>query len=87
MAAPTPSRIKLQIDTLALPGYSRGEGQRLAAALQGELQRLLGQQAPAAGWQQQGLRLPALSVRAGERPELTGRRLARAIVRGLQEAP
>lgn len=87
MAAPTSARIKLQIDTLALPGFSRADGQRLVSALQGELQRLLSQQAPAAGWQQQGLRLPALSIRAGERPELTGRRLARAIVHGLQEAP
>ncbi|WCM54377.1 hypothetical protein OH720_15640 [Pseudomonas sp. WJP1] len=79
------SAIRLAIDTLALPGYSVGNGQRLAGALERELGRLLVQgPLPGLGFEVDRIHLPRFETPAGERPERTGRRLAQLIARQLQ---
>lgn len=84
-AAPAAPAISLNIGTLALPGYSARNGQRLAGALERELGRLLAQAPlPEQGFQVERVRIPRFATPAGERPERTGRRLARLIAAQLQ---
>ncbi|GAB7129696.1 hypothetical protein JCM19000A_42040 [Silvimonas sp. JCM 19000] len=86
-AAPS-ARINLRIGSLALPGLSVRDGQRLARALEQELSRLLATQAlPTQGYARERLQLPRLSRRAHERPEHTGTRLARLIATRLFTPP
>ncbi|MBC9251680.1 hypothetical protein A9179_15510 [Pseudomonas alcaligenes] len=89
MKAPSPAAapsLSLHIGSLALPGYSPRDGARLAGSFERELGRLLTLQAlPAQGFQADCLQLPALRRQAGERPELTGRRLARLIAEQLRD--
>ncbi|MET1080537.1 MAG: hypothetical protein ABWY06_21205 [Pseudomonas sp.] len=77
--------LRLQIGSLVLPGYTPREGARLAGAFERELSRLLSQ-APAGGpsRQTESLQIPRFFLAPGERPERTGRRLARAIAEQLQ---
>jgi hypothetical protein len=85
MTSPAPAPLKLEIGTLRLAGYSARDGARLGGALRHELGRVLEAQAlPQAGWRQELLALPRFAMRPGERPEQTGRRLARAIARALR---
>jgi hypothetical protein len=86
--------VDVQIDALVFHGFSRAEGQRAGSALQRELERLvaaepnvltgpgsadtLNPENPA------GTADSAFSIRAAPRPELTGRRAARAIFGGLR---
>ncbi|MBB2496658.1 hypothetical protein [Aquipseudomonas ullengensis] len=81
-----PAAITLSIGSLALPGYSRRDGQRLAGAFEHELGRLLAQLSARElqGFQAERLQLPCLQGLAGERPERTGQRLARVIAAQLQ---
>jgi len=85
MNTPAAPQLHLHIGSLALPGYSAGDGRRLAGALQRELGRLLElQPLPAQGFSAERLQIPRFRRRAGERPELTGRRLARLIAEQLE---
>lgn len=82
-AAPT---LSLHIGSLALPGYSARDGARLAGSFERELGRLLSVQAlPAQGFQADHLQIPRFRRSAGERPEVTGRRLAQLIAARLQD--
>lgn len=85
-ARPVGPALSLHIGSLALPGYSPREGARLAGSFERELGRLLAQQAwPEQGFQAEHLQIPRFRRQAGERPELTGRRLARLIAAQLQD--
>ncbi|NRR29671.1 hypothetical protein HSX11_05690 [Oxalobacteraceae bacterium] len=86
--APVPAQplapMRVSIGEFHLSGYSRRDGERLSAAFQSELQTLLGSQPrPQSGFQMPVLALPSVHAHAQERPEQTGRRLARAIARSL----
>lgn len=81
---PVAPAINLHIGSLALPGYSLRDGTRLAEALKRELGRLLAAQPlPAQGFQADRLQIARFRRHTGERPELTGRRLARLIAQQL----
>jgi hypothetical protein len=83
--APAAPTISLTIGTLALPGYSLRNGQRLAGALERELGRLLIQgPLPGQSFALEQVQIPRFATPAGERPERTGRRLARLIAEQLQ---
>lgn len=72
--------LRIRIDELCLPGYSVRDGERLGAGLTGELQRLLQQRSVAAESHDRNcLLLDGFRVIKGERPEQTGRRLARLL--------
>jgi hypothetical protein len=83
----------LHIGTLALPGVSHARGQRIGAALQSELARLMAadgamerlRQSAASGVIQTSDALDAGSLRIhrGERAERTGRRLAQRLAQSL----
>jgi hypothetical protein len=76
--------VRVSIGELHLSGYSRRDGERLNAAFQRELQSLLRDQPrPQAGFRVPALAMPPVRARIRERPEQTGRRLARAIARSL----
>jgi hypothetical protein len=76
--------LTVHIGALHLPGYSVRDGARLGGAFQRELGRALqGRGLPEGGLQQDLLNVQRFVRRAGERPEQTGRRLARAIAREL----
>lgn len=78
--------LSLHIGSLALPGYSSRDGARLAGAFERELGRLLAAQPlPEQGFQAERLQIPRFRRQPGERPELTGRRLARLIAEQLQD--
>lgn len=84
--SPAAPSLSLHIGSLALPGYSARDGARLAGSFERELGRLLSLQAlPAQGFQADQLQIPRFRRAAGERPELTGRRLARLIAERLQD--
>ena len=77
--------LKVEIGALHLAGYSVRDGERLGGAFRHELGRALEAQArPEAGFRQELLALPRFATRPGERPEQTGRRLARAIAQALR---
>lgn len=76
--------VELRVEALVLHGFARSDGWRAAAALREELARLVAERGL------QGLvasdgraRLDVGAVRAGARPEVTGRRIARVIHAGL----
>ena len=79
------ANIDLQIECVALHGFSRSDGHRVTAGLQQELARLLNSDnfSPVSG--------SAEFIDAGRidsiarRPELTGARIANAIYGGLQK--
>jgi hypothetical protein len=76
--------VRVSIGEFRLSGYSRRDGERLNAAFQRELQSLLrSQPRPEAGFRMPVLTLPPVRAQAKERPEQTGRRLARAIAGSL----
>lgn len=84
LAAPAAPVLSLSIGSLALPGWSVRDGQRLAGAFERELGRLL----RATPWPTQTLDTPVLRLPRGpgapnESPERAGRRLALALVQGL----
>jgi hypothetical protein len=77
--------IELHVEALVLHGFARGDGWRTAAALREELARLVGEHGlPGVAALDERARLDAGAVRAGARPEATGRRIARAIHGGLR---
>ncbi|MBV6447359.1 MAG: hypothetical protein FCKEOINB_00983 [Nitrosomonas sp.] len=77
--------LNVSVGEMHLSGYSKRDGARFASAFQQELGRLLqAQPQPAAGYRQDQLMLPRFYTQAQERPEQTGRRLARAIARALR---
>ncbi len=72
--------VRLHIGSLALHGVAPAEGRRIAGAFEHELQQLLARQPlPLHAADMAALRLPPLQRAAGERPESTGRRLARLV--------
>lgn len=76
--------LTVRIGALRLAGYSARDGARLGRAFQRELgQALQARGLPATGLRQDLVSLPRFVRRPGERPEQTGRRLARAIAREL----
>jgi hypothetical protein len=76
--------VRVSIGEFHLSGYSRRDGERLNAAFQSELQSLLrSQPRPEAGFRMPVLALAPVQAHVQERPEQTGRRLARAIARSL----
>ena len=92
-AGPPPAPLRVHIDTLSLPAMPHARGERVGAALLAELTRLMSQQAA-----QQRLReitgsgrlssaaavdAGMLPLAPGERPELTGHRLAERVAGGL----
>jgi hypothetical protein len=83
-ARPAPN-VSLTIGSLALAGYSSRDSARLAGAFERELGRLL-EAAPivAHSFDAPQMQIPRFHVTRGERPEHTGRRLARAIAERLQ---
>lgn len=83
-----PPQLNLRIGSLAVPGMSVRDGQRLARAFEHELGRLLAAQPlPAQGFQRERLQLPRLHRTPAERPERTGTRLARLIATQLLTPP
>lgn len=92
---PAASPLRLYVDRLTLPAMPRTQGARVGAALQAELARLLAQPAMQARLRSPGAaeRLAqaefdggTLMLRRAERPEHTGRRLARQLVERLGTA-
>lgn len=83
--------VQLHIGRLALHGVPLAEGRRIAGAFQRELGHLLfsqsSQSQPLHSAQFAALRLPPLQRPAGERPEHTGRRLARLVALQWQAGP
>lgn len=72
--------VRLNIGHLALHGVGSAEGRRIASAFERELHHLLANQPlPLHSAEPAALQLPPLQRAAGERPELTGRRLARLV--------
>lgn len=72
--------VRLHIGSLALHGVAPTEGRRIASAFERELHHLMtSQPLPLHSAEPAALRLPPLQRAAGERPETTGRRLARLV--------
>src|SRR5262249_40496960 len=90
---PPPAPLRLHIGTLALPGVSPAQGERIGAALQHELARLLasdaamerlrGSIASGALASTTALDAGSLRMRRNERPERTGRRFAQRLAQSL----
>jgi hypothetical protein len=84
-AVPNP-RLRLNVGMLALPGGTQAQAGRIGAALQAELARLLAAadvNSLASSQVPQRLDAGTLRFETGERPEIAGRRLARAIAAAL----
>jgi hypothetical protein len=81
--------VKVKIDELVLHGFASGDRNRIAAAVEGELTRLIGeggrlrvaQNALPLGRIDGG----AFTVKAGSRPQSTGTQIAQALYRSLQQ--
>jgi hypothetical protein len=72
--------VQLNIGRLSLRGVTPAEGRRIAGAFERELRiQLASQPLPLHSARPNALRLPPLQRAAGERPESTGRRLARLV--------
>lgn len=93
MTRPPQAPLRLHIGTLALPGVSLAQGERIGAALRHELARLLASdpmverlsRSVASGALATTVALDGGSLRLhrNERPERTGRRLAQRLARSL----
>ncbi len=86
---PVRPSIKLQVDELVLHGFAPGDRQRISAAVERELERLLSERGLPANLQQGGDR-PVLNggsfaVRPNARPEAIGAQVARAIYGGFSK--
>src|SRR6516225_1781108 len=81
--------VKVHIEELVLHGFARGDRHRIAQAVETELARLMGEgSAPA--WQQSPPAIERINsgrfkVRAGAKPQATGREIAQAVFRSLRE--
>lgn len=79
-ASASTSHLRLNIASLVLPGWSGRDGQRLASALRRELQLLLREQPlPNQSATLERITIERFRQITHERPEHTGRRLARVI--------
>jgi hypothetical protein len=78
--------IELHIEELVLDGFAPGDRQRIGAAVQHELARLLAERGAPPGWEQggAGARMGAGTMRltAGAKPEAIGAQVARAVYGG-----
>ena len=82
--------VNLHIEELVLHGFPAGERQRIAAAMQQELGRLITEQGLHAGGGTQDLSVErvqggSLRIVAGQKPHATGVQIARNVFRGLRQ--
>jgi len=82
-----PRVIELHIDEVLLSGFASAGWERTVAAMQRELQRLLGEPGLAANTIEPGLqadtRTAVLQTKPGESPEQVGARIAASVITSL----
>jgi hypothetical protein len=80
--------IDLHIEELVLHGFAARDRHRIAAAVQTELVRLLGAEGPRSSLANSPalgrLNAGAFEVKAGAKPQQTGRQIAQAVFRSLR---